>query len=102
MVGMQDQNFKYFVNPTVFTVTTSMTIINNIVSNLTGNAEQQIRVQPVNISLCSDYYNSEDLLEKNMVFSLNLFYCPEHNAAYMQGYWGSPSYVAFRISFNNV
>jgi hypothetical protein len=100
LVGMQDQNFKYYVDPTVFYVSGSMTVIKNVISNETGKIEQQFSFQSVNVDLCEKFYKDSDIIEKNMVFPLDKYYCPEPNAAIMQGYWGSELYQTFRISFN--
>jgi hypothetical protein len=99
MIGMQTKDFAYYVDPTVFYVSASMTIIRNIRNNITGHVDQHFTVEEVGIDLCSKFYKNEDMIEKNMQFPLNMYYCPEPEKAYMQGYWGSDLFVAFRIYF---
>jgi hypothetical protein len=53
MIGMQTKDFAYYVDPTVFFVSASMTIIRNMKYNITGNIDQHFEVEEVNIDLCS-------------------------------------------------
>ena len=100
MFAIEDQNFQYYVDPTVFYVSGAMTMIKNVPSNKTSEITQEFSVIPVNVDLCSKYYKDSDIVEKNMVFPLDKYYCPDPNKATMLGYWGSDTYISFRISFN--
>lgn len=100
LVGLQNQNFQYWVDPTVFTVSGSMTVIRNVKSEVTGKIEQQFSLFPIKVELCENFYKDSDMIEKNMVFPLNKYYCPEPGKASMEGYWGAEVFRTFRINFN--
>jgi hypothetical protein len=95
MIGMQDKNFKYFSDPTIFSVRAELIKITNDISN----SSQSFSMKSIKMNLCSNYYTQEDIVEKNMVFPLNMYYCPEPNSAYMEGFWGAPKFTALKIYF---
>jgi hypothetical protein len=40
------------------------------------------------------------MIEKNMQFPLDMYYCPEPESGFMADYWGSETFASLRISFN--
>ncbi len=97
MIGLQDQNYTYFVDPTIFQVSAFLNKVTNMKSLLTGETEQIIQLDPIKMDLCSKFYKDRDIIEKNMAFPLNVYYCPEPNAAYMEGFWASDEFTALRV-----
>jgi hypothetical protein len=100
MIGMQDKYFRHFVDPSVFYVSGSMTIMKNIIFDKTGEVKPLLLSYPVNVDLCSKFYKDSEIVEKDRVLSLDKYYCPEPNKSKMEGYRSSELSQFFQIKFN--
>jgi hypothetical protein len=100
MVGLEYANFSYYSDPTIFEVRAIKQIIyNDALPN--GTVQQVVVNTEIEMSLCSNYYKYEDILEKNLHIPLDLFYCAKPNSSYIEGFWGATTspYVNLRVEF---
>jgi hypothetical protein len=75
--AMESNSHKYYIDSSVFNVNATYTIKKNIIVN--GSVSEYLETRDVEIDICSKYYKDEDVIEKNIKFPLNLFYCLRNN-----------------------
>ncbi len=97
-IGLEYNNFSYYVDERVFSVNAfKQNITNTALPN--GTVLQIVTTTPVNIDLCNKFYTPEDIIENNLKVPLDLFYCTEPNVTAIEGNWGAPTYVNLRVEF---
>lgn len=97
-IGLEYNNFSYYVDERVFSVNAfKQNITNYALPN--GTVLQIVTTTPVKIDLCDKFYKQEDILETNLKVPLDLFYCAEPNATTIEGNWGAPTYINLRVEF---
>jgi hypothetical protein len=100
MIGLEREDFSYFVDPTIFEVKAKNQIITTHFLN-NGSLVQKIENNDVKIDVCEKYYKKNDIIEDNIDVPLDKMYCSQPDLASVGGFWGSTEepYVNLRVEF---
>lgn len=92
-VGLEDKNYQYFADPSLFTVSAEKSGYKYI-----DGVQHQMREQ-IDISLCSKYFNStSELGNDQAIIDLNRFYCLDQSKATIEGFYGAPIFSSININ----
>ena len=76
---VQNEDFSYYKDPSVVQVEGELIITKNVINQETGQTETLTDVKEIKMDICSKYYTNDDIIEKNLIFPLDYYYCPEPN-----------------------
>jgi hypothetical protein len=96
--AMEAKNHSFYVDNSIFTVNSTYLIKRNILKD--GKLEAYSEIKSVEVDLCSTYYQDKDIIEKNIKFPLNKFYCLKPNSVSLRGFFGSDYYSQVKIIVN--
>jgi hypothetical protein len=94
--AMEAQNYSFYNDPTYFSVSGSYFIKKNIIKE--GKISEYLESGSVEVKTCSTYYNDSDIIEKNIKFPLDMFYCVKPSNLTLNGFFGSDNYSLLKIS----
>jgi hypothetical protein len=98
-ISLEFPNFTYYLNERIYTVSAELFQTDYIQVN--NSNIQNVSFYNLSLMKCSDLYNKEEIIERNISFPIQYFYClSPSNLNSIQGFWGSRNYKAIKFSIS--
>ena len=99
-VGIQDANWNYFYDESIYTVE-AIESKTEYVTNTNGTISQNYFTRNIKLGRCSEFYTVDDITKFNLNFPLELFTCMDPNEdVEIIGFWGRQLLKTFSVKFN--